>query len=93
MRNEFESQGWWNAEIATGGIASSRKPLEASERTGFATTMSQEQWSAVRHVTDTLLEPDPVLDAALKASSETGVPTGSSSFVLPSGQTFCIVLS
>jgi predicted O-methyltransferase YrrM len=37
--------------------------------------MSQEQWSAVDHyITDTLLTPDPVLDAALKASTEAGLP-------------------
>ncbi len=37
--------------------------------------MSQEQWSAVdQYITDTLLTPDPVLDAALKASTEAGLP-------------------
>jgi predicted O-methyltransferase YrrM len=37
--------------------------------------MSQEQWSAVDgYITDTLLTPDPVLDAALKTSAEAGLP-------------------
>ena len=37
--------------------------------------MSQEQWTAVdRYVTDTLLVPDPSLDAALKASADAGLP-------------------
>jgi len=37
--------------------------------------MSQEQWSAVdQYITDTLLTPDPVLDAALKASNAAGLP-------------------
>jgi len=37
--------------------------------------MSQEQWDAVdRYITDHLLEPDPVLDAALKDSAAAGLP-------------------
>lgn len=37
--------------------------------------MSQEQWNAVdRYITDTLLTPDPVLDEALKASAQAGLP-------------------
>jgi predicted O-methyltransferase YrrM len=37
--------------------------------------MSQDQWSAVDgYITDTLLTPDPVLDAALKTSSEADLP-------------------
>jgi predicted O-methyltransferase YrrM len=37
--------------------------------------MSQEQWSAVdRYITDKLLSPDPALDAALRASTEAGLP-------------------
>lgn len=37
--------------------------------------MSLEQWTAVdRYVTELLLPPDPVLDAALKASADAGLP-------------------
>jgi predicted O-methyltransferase YrrM len=37
--------------------------------------MSEEQWTAVdRYITDTLLGPDPSLDAALQASTEAGLP-------------------
>lgn len=37
--------------------------------------MGQERWSAVdRYITDTLLAPDLILDAALKASTEAGLP-------------------
>jgi predicted O-methyltransferase YrrM len=37
--------------------------------------MNQEQWTAVdRYINDTLLSPDPVLDAALKASTDAGLP-------------------
>jgi predicted O-methyltransferase YrrM len=38
--------------------------------------MTQEQWTAVdRYITDHLLEPDPVLDAALKDSDAAGLPS------------------
>ena len=38
--------------------------------------MSQEQWTAVdRYLTDTLLSPDAVLEAALKTSAEAGLPS------------------
>ena len=37
--------------------------------------MSQEQWNAVdQYIIDTLLKPDPVLDEALKACAEAGLP-------------------
>ena len=37
--------------------------------------MSQEQWTAVdRYLSDTLLSPDPSLDAALQASTDAGLP-------------------
>jgi predicted O-methyltransferase YrrM len=37
--------------------------------------MNQEQWTAVdRYINDTLLTPDPALDAALKASTDAGLP-------------------
>ncbi len=37
--------------------------------------MIQEQWTAVdRYITDTLLSPDPSLDAALKTSADAGLP-------------------
>ena len=37
--------------------------------------MSQEQWTAVdRYITDTLLSSDPTLEAALKASTDAGLP-------------------
>lgn len=37
--------------------------------------MSQEQWTAVdRYLADTLLSPDPSLDAALQASTDAGLP-------------------
>ena len=38
--------------------------------------MSQEQWTAVdRYITDTLLSPDPVLEAALKTSANARLPS------------------
>ena len=49
--------------------------IQAGERPQFVSFMSQEQWNAVdRYITDTLLSPDPSLDAALQASTDAGLP-------------------
>jgi len=75
-RSQSRHNAGLNEVIHLGYRAKKSPPLiQTGERPQFASIMSQEQWTAVdRYITDTLLSSDPTLEAALKASTDAGLP-------------------